>query len=414
MAYVISSMPTFFYKATDTSGKIIDGTIDARDESVVVDRLHEQGYYPIQIGLPSATREDLTSDWRIKSLLGRIGGNDVLNFTQQLAILLEAAVPLDVSLNTLVELSRKGKFQNLIRKILEDVHAGVTFSESLAKHPYVFSKMYVRMVRSGEASGNLSTVLSYLAEFLERSQKLREEIISAMIYPILITLVSLGAIGILITMVIPRFAAIFENMGQQMPVTLSILILLSEGIKSYWWAGLGTLVAIVLLYRHFIKDPEIRLTLDSWKLKIPVIKNFVQGKEVARFSRTLGTLIAGGIPLLQALQIVREVVENTYIASQVRSISERITEGQNISRPLAESQVFPPMAVRMLAVGEEVGKLVEMLFKIADIYDEEVRRTLNRFIRLIEPMIIVIMGLIVGLLVYSIATSIFSISNIPF
>jgi general secretion pathway protein F len=407
-------MPTFFYKATDTSGKIIDGTIEAKDESVVVDRLHEQGYYPIQIGLPSATRGDLISEGRIKALLGRVGGKDVLNFTQQLAILLEAAVPLDVSLSTLVELSRKGKFQNLVRKILEDVHAGVTFSDSLAKYPSVFSKMYVRMVRSGEASGNLSTVLSYLAEFLERSQRLREEIISALIYPILITLVSLGAIGILITTVVPRFATIFENMGQQMPMTLSVLILLSEGIKSYWWAGLGTLSAGILLYRHFIKDPEIRLTLDSWKLKIPLVKNFVQGKEVARFSRTLGTLIAGGVPLLPALQIVREVVENTYIASQVRSISERITEGQNISRPLGESQVFPPMAVRMLAVGEEVGKLVEMLFKIADIYDEEVRRTLNRFIRLIEPLIIVIMGLIVGLLVYSIATSIFSISNIPF
>jgi len=407
-------MPTFFYKATDRSGTIVNGAIDAKDEPSAADMLYERGYYPIQIGLPQAVQEGLTPDREIKSFFVRIGGKDVLNFTQQLATLLEAGLPLDVSLNTLVELSKKGKFQALVRKLLEDVHAGVAFSDSLAKHPRVFSKMYVRMVRSGEASGNLNVVLSYLSEFLERSQRLREEIVSALIYPILISLVSIGAISILITTVVPRFATIFENMGQNLPVTLSILIALSNGIKYYWWAGPPALLGGVLLYRRLLSNPEIRLTLDRWKLKIPLVGAFIQGKEVSRFSRTLGTLIAGGVPLLQALLIVREVVENTFIASHIRNISERITQGQSISRPLGEGKVFPPLAVRMLAVGEEAGKLVEMLFKIANIYDEEIRRTLNRFIRLIEPMIIVVMGLVVGLLVYSIATAIFSISDIPF
>lgn len=407
-------MPTFFYKATDRSGTIINGSIDAKDETTAVDQLHEQGYYPIQVGLSQTTQEDKVPDQKIKSFFIRIGGKDVLNFTQQLATLLEAGLPLDVSLRTLVDLSKKGKFQALIRSLLEDVHAGKTFSESLSRHPGVFSRMYIRMVRSGEAGGNLNAVLTYLSEFLERSQRLREEIISAMIYPVLISLVSIGAISILITTVVPRFAMIFENMGQNLPLTLSLLIALSNGIKYYWWAGPPILLACVFLYRHLLKNQEIRLITDRWKLRAPLVGTFVQSKEVARFSRTLGTLIAGGVPLLQALQIVREVVENTFIAIHIRNISERITQGQSISRPLAESKIFPPIAVRMLAVGEEAGKLVEMLFKIADIYDEEVRRTLNRFIRLIEPMIIVVMGLIVGLLVYSIATAIFSISAIPF
>jgi general secretion pathway protein F len=407
-------MPTFFYKATDPSGKIIDGTIDAKEESIVVDRLHEQGYFPIKIGLPQTTGRTLIPDKGVKSFLTRVGGKDVLNFTQQLTTLLEAAVPLDVSLSTLVDLSKKGKFQALVQNLLEDVHAGVALSDSMARYPKVFSKLYVRMVRSGEASGNLNAVLTYLTEFLERSQKLKEEIISAMIYPSLITLVGIGAIIVLITTVVPRFAAIFESMGQNLPFTLSLMISLSDGIKQYWWVGLGILAGCIFLYRYLLKDPTIRLTWDRWKLKIPIIGAFIQGSEVSRFCRTLGTLMVGGVPLLQALLIVREVVENTFISSQIRNMSEKITEGQNISRPLAESKAFPSMAVKMLAVGEEVGKLGEMLFKIANVYDEEVRRTVTRFIRLLEPMIIVAMGLVVGLLVYSIATAVFSMNDIRF
>ncbi len=399
--------------------------MDARERSLVVQALQQRELFPLKVEA-YVSKKGLSVELSLKQLTGRIRGRDVLAASQQLATLLEAAVPLDKALGITINTTDRERFRRVLENVRKSVQGGNSFADSLGKYPKVFSKLYVNMVRAGERGGALESVMRRLVQFLESSQEMREHIITSMIYPLLLVFVGGAAVVILMMFVIPKFAQIFEDMGQALPVPTKILMSISNGFQSYWWAILGALIAAVLAAREALKNERTALSLDQFKLKVPVLGDLLQKIEVARFARTLGTLVENGVPLIQALKIVKDIITNRVISEAMsqatidangkgkksKDIISSITKGKGISRPLSESGVFPPLAVSMVTIGEESGQLEAMLEKVADIYEIDVKNTLKRLIALLEPLMILVMGVIVGFIVISMLMAVFSINNI--
>jgi general secretion pathway protein F len=270
------------------------------------------------------------------------------------------------------------------------------------------------MVKAGESGGFLEVILSRLALYLQNTKEIRDYLISVMIYPLILTMVSGASIAILATFVIPRFARIFSDMGQAIPLPTQVVLSFSHSIKNYWWVGLGILIAIYLGLRVYNQSEERRLRWDRFKLRWIAVGELIKKIEVARFSRTLGTLLQSGVSILPALNLVKEISQNRVISGSIAHVHDRLREGKAISKSLEEAEVFPPLAVHMIGVGEETGRLDEMLIKVAETYEENVRNTVKRFVSLLEPLIIVIMGGVVGFIVISMLLAIFSINEIPF
>jgi general secretion pathway protein F len=287
-------------------------------------------------------------------------------------------------------------------------------AEALGNHPRIFSKLYVNMVKAGESGGFLEVILSRLALYLQNTKEIKDYLISVMIYPLILTMVSGASIAILATFVIPRFARIFSDMGQAIPLPTQIVLSFSHSVKNYWWVGLGILVAIYLGLRVYNQSEERRLRWDRFKLRWIAVGELIKKIEVARFSRTLGTLLQSGVSILPALNLVKEISQNRVISRSITHVHDRLREGKAISKSLEEAEVFPPLAVHMIGVGEETGRLDEMLIKVAETYEENVRNTVKRFVSLLEPLIIVVMGAVVGFIVISMLLAIFSINEIPF
>ena len=418
-------MPVFVYKASDRRGNVTEGTMDARESSLVVQALQQRELFPLKVEA-YVPKRGLSLELNLRQLTGRIRRRDVLAASQQLATLLEAAVPLDKALAITIDTTDRERFRRVLENVRKSVQGGNSFADALAKYPRVFSKLYVNMVRAGERGGALESVMRRLVQFLESSQEMREHIISSMIYPLLLVFVGGAAVVILMMFVIPKFAQIFEDMGQALPAPTQILMWVSNGFQSYWWAMLGAIIAFVAAARETLKNERTALSFDQFKLKVPILGELLQKIEVARFARTLGTLVENGVPLIQALKIVKDVITNRVISEAMsraainangkgvksRDIISSITKGKGISRPLTESGVFPPLAVSMVTIGEESGQLEGMLGKVADIYEVDVRNTLKRLISLLEPMMILVMGVIVGFIVISMLMAVFSINNI--
>jgi type II secretion system protein F len=405
-------MVEFAYKATDLSGKIFEGSMEGRDEKMVVESLQKLGYVPIRITAVQA--KGVLLKLSIASYLERITTNDLLIFTQELATLLEAGLPLDRSLQILTELTEKERFKEVIKDILKKIEAGRSFSEALSSYPSIFPKLYVNMAKVGEAGGILNIILSRLSKYLQTSKEMKDYLISVLIYPAILTLASGASIIILLTFVIPRFAKIFADMGQAIPLPTQIMLAVSQIVRSYWW-GLGGAIFLGWYgFRAYIKSEEGKVSWDRFKLRLVIIGNLVRQIEVARFSRTLGTLLQSGVPILQAIQIVRETVNNEIIARSISEVHTGVKQGGGISKTLGNLNVFPPLAIHMIAVGEETGKLDEMLIKIAENYEVSLQNALKRFINLLEPLIILIMGAVVGFIVVSMLLAIFSINEMPF
>jgi len=406
-------MAVFTYKATDRLGKLVTGTIEAKDKKAVISRLHEANYFPIRVeekGKLSASAEKKTSSF---SFGQRIKKRDVLVFTSELATLTSSGVPLDRSLTILTELTENKKLSRIIADVQKSVHGGSHFADALARHPRVFSKLYISMVKAGESGGVLENVLSRLAEFLESSQEFKESVTSALIYPLLLTLVGGGAVVVLLTFVVPKFTQIFADMGQTLPLPTRLLLGFSNLIITYWWLIVGVMVMLFLLVRQYLRTDSGRWHWDLLKLRLPILGNLTQKIEVSRFSRTLGTLVQSGVPILQSLAIVKDIVGNSVLAKAIKEIQGRIKEGEKISGPLLQSRLFPPMAIHMIDVGEETGQLEAMLFKVADAYDRQTRTTIKRMVAMLEPAMILVMGLVVGFIVISMLMAIFSINEIP-
>lgn len=409
-------MTIFSYKASDSAGKIVKGTFEAETESGVVKRLQGMGYIPIQIVPAGAAERGLQLDVgaTLGRLVGRVSRRDVMQFTQDLAAMLASGLPVDRALTILLDVTEKPRMRRVVEDVRTRVQGGSYLSDAMARHPEAFSDFYVSMIRAGEAGGVLDAVLERLGTFLESSQELVDFIKSALVYPLFLVFVGGISIIILMTYVIPRFSVIFEDLGGAIPPSTQLLLSASEVLRAYWWALLPALVGTVLVFMHYSRTPRGKARLDRLKLKLPLVGELIRKVETARFARTLGTLVRSGVPILQALSLVRDTVGNTVISRGMQRVYDRVQEGERMSRPLAETGHFPSMAVQMITVGEESGRLEEMLLRVADNYEKIVRNLVKRLISLLEPTLILIMGVVVGFIVISMLMAIFSMNEMPF
>lgn len=407
-------MGMFQYTATDRTAKLVQGSIEAADERAVVAWLRANGYYPIKIGQAGAAAETKPGPAQFQIRLTRgPSAQDVLAFTQQLATLLEAGMELDRSLAILVDLTDNQRFRSILRGILTDIQAGNSFADGLAKHPRLFSRLYINMVKAGEASGVLEVILSRLAGFLERSKAVRDEVTSALIYPILLLMVGGGAVMVMMNFVIPRFAQIFSDTKQLMPLPTRMLLAISAVTTGYWWLFAGGIILGWIGLRAYLQTEQGKMQWDQWKLSLPLLGRLIQEIEISRFARTFGTLLQSGVPVLAAVSIVKETITNRVIAAAMSRLQEGVKRGEGISGPLRAAAAFPSFAIHMAKVGEETGRLEEMLIRVADTYDERVRRTVKRLTSLLEPVLILSLGLVVGFIVLSMLLAIFSINELP-
>ena len=409
-------MATYSYKAADSSGKIVTGVLEADEEKKVVAELQTLGLIPIRIALTKGNgkRLGLNVSEQFLSLFFGVSSKDVMVFTQDLATLLEAGLPVDRALTLLIESAEKDRFKMVVNDILKTVQGGGYLSDALAKHPRAFTSFYVSMARAGEAGGVLEAVLSRLGEFLESAQELKDYIKSAMVYPIFLVGVGGVSIIVLLTFVIPKFSIIFSDMGQAIPLSTQLLLGVSELLQSYWWAILILLGAGYFFIRKYINTPAGRLKFDRKKMNFPVVGDLIKKIEVARFARTLGTLTKSGVPILQALTLVKDIMGNKVISAAMEKVYARVKEGDRLSKPLRDTGIFPPLAIQMITVGEETGRLDRMLLRVAESYEKMVRNTVKRLISLLEPAMILLMGLVVGFVVVSMLMAVFSMNEMPF
>ncbi|MBW1972636.1 MAG: type II secretion system protein GspF [Deltaproteobacteria bacterium] len=406
-------MAEFFYKASDKMGNIVQGNLDGKDEESVVNKLHTMGYIPIKVQPSTKGKVSVPAPTlKYKKIKGSV--NDLLTFTQELSTLLEAGLPLDKSLYILAELAEKRKLSQVINDILKMVREGSTLSDALSKYPGVFPRLYVNMVKAGEAGGVLEEILKRLVEYLESSKEFKEYIISAMIYPAILTSVGTGAVIILLLFVIPKFAQIFNDMGQALPLSTAVFLKISLLFRKFWWMALIGFSIIYLIIKSYLKTEHGKFVKDKILLKIGILGNLIKKIEVARFARTLGTMIKGGVPILSALTIVKDTINNTLIAKSMDQVTLGLREGEGIAAPLRAVNIFPPLALHMITVGEETGQLDEMLLNVANTYDKEVRNIIKRMITLLEPALILFVALLVGFIMISLLTAIFSMNELPF
>jgi general secretion pathway protein F len=404
-------MAQYLYKATTLSGEPVEGSMEGKDEKTVVQGLHQLGYIPMRI----VSAEEKAGEARGLSFLPqRVGIKNLLIFTQELSTLVSAGLPIDRSLQILGSVTENRRLREAVKDILTRIEGGNSLAEALESHSRIFPKLYVNMVKAGETGGFLEVILSRLAKYLQSSKEIRDYLVSVMIYPIILTLVSGMSLAILVTFVIPRFARIFADMRQTIPLPTQIMLLISQSAKDYWWAGLGAVAMIYLGLKIYKQDEERRFRWDLSKLRWIAVGDLIKKIEIARFARTLGTLLQSGVPILPALNLVKEISQNLAISRAIATIHDRLREGKGISKALQESDVFPALAVHMIAVGEETGRLDEMLNKVAETYEENVQNAVKRFVSLLEPLIILVMGAIVGFIVLSMILAIVSINEIPF
>lgn len=428
-------MPTFVYTAKDKKGDRVEGTIEADGRNAVVARLQQMGYFPISIkqgskkaGKPIAAAAGATRTKAVKkpgarevvkpvqkgqteSFLsrGKLRSRDVASFNRQLADLIGAGIPLVKALGILNKQTSSEKLREIITEILDDVQGGATFADSLKKHPKVFSKLYVAMVRSGEAGGMLDDVLNRLADMSEEEEQLRGKIKSALAYPVVMILAGSGAVFVMFSYVVPKITQTFEQLEQTLPAITETLITISKAFQNYWYIIIFGLVISAIMFYQFTNTQEGKALWHKLQLQIPLVGSLVRKREVARFSRTLGSLLKNGVSILSALEIVHEVVDNTIMKQEVDKVVEEITQGASVAKPLQSSQIFPAVAVNMIAIGEETGRLPEVLLRISASFEAEVDRAVRALTSLIEPIIIVVMGFIVGFIVIAMLLPIFSL-----
>jgi len=403
-------MATFFYKAIGKSGSVVEGALDGVSDKAVALKLQGMGLMPLEIGTRKASQP-----WKLERRwgLGGISAKEVMFFTQELSTLVNAGLPLDRSLAICKQLSDRPRVQAIVDDVLQGIKQGKTFADSLAAHPKAFSKLYVNMVKAGEASGSLPVVLDRLVEFQQSADELKSYLISSLIYPSLLTLVGGASIIVLLNYVVPKFAAIFEDAGKSLPLPTQMLLAASNFTKSYWWVFLLVVAGAVAGFASFVKTENGRFVWDRLKLRVFLLGQVLRKIEVARISRTLGTLVHNAVPLVHSLNIVREISGNSVISKAISDIAEGVKKGEGVAKPMQKTGVFPQLAVHLVEVGEETGRLDAMLIELSKIYDKEVRSAIKNLIALFEPVMILVMALVVGVIVISMMLAIVSINDIP-
>jgi len=402
-------MPLFEYKAVSPSGETVRGTMEAVSEELVIAKLQEGGNIPISANAAGQGGFNLDT-LRMK----RRGMNvrEVGQFTEQLATLLGAGLPLDRSLHVLLDLAENDRVKKTVTDIRDHVREGGSLSDALDAQHGSFSRLYINMVRAGEIGGSLDKTLLRLADYLERSKDLKDSVVSAMIYPIMLMLLAGGSLILLLVYVIPQFTPIFEELGGDLPMVTKVVLAAGSFLQNFWWGLVGLAVLGVVLFRRMLANPEQRLKWDTRVLGMRWVGDLVAKMEIARLSRTLGTLLVNGVPLLSGLSIARNVMNNSLLRQTVEDTTQEVKTGGGLAHNLAASGHFPRLALQMVSVGEETGKLDEMLLKVADTYDKEVRVTIDRLLSIFTPVITLLMALMIGTIVISVLMAIMGINEL--
>jgi len=408
-------MAKFNYEALDKAGKTVKGSIDAESEDIIIERLRGMGYFPTKVTRVKikVSQLDLGTLPILSIIFGRIKSKHISTFTRQMATLIEAGLPLLRSLNILEEQAESANLKKIIVQLAKGIEAGGNLSEGLAQFPKVFSKLYVNMVKAGEIGGVLEVVLERISGFLESAQALKSKIRSAMMYPVTVMVVATGIITFILVGIIPRFIGIYAELGAELPLPTQFLIEASKTLTEPLRATIffSSIIGLIVAFRYTNKTANGKFYIDSAKLKLPVFGQLINKIAIARFAATLATLITSGVPILQALEIVRETSGNEVIARAMQQVHDSIREGESIHEPLSKFPVFPPLVVHMIAVGEETGALDTMLNKVAESYEREVEDTVKGLTSLIEPLLIVGLGIIIGFIVIALYLPLFNIVN---
>ncbi len=402
-------MPVFEYKAVSPSGETVRGTMEAGSEELVIAKLQEGGNIPISAHAAGQGGFNLDV-LRLK----RRGLNtrEVGQFTQQLATLLSAGLPLDRSLQVLLELSENDRIKQTVTAIRDHVREGGSLSDALDAQHGSFSRLFINMVRAGEIGGSLDKTLDRLADYLERSKDLKDSVVSAMIYPVMLMVLAGGSLVLLLVYVIPQFTPIFEELGGDLPLITKIVLAFGGILQNFWWGLIGLTVLAMVMFRRMLANPAQRLRWDTWVLGLRWVGDLVAKIEIARLARTLGTLLTNGVPLLSGLSIARNVLTNSLLRQTVEETAKEVKTGGGLAHNLAASGHFPRLALQMVSVGEETGQLDAMLMKVADTYDKEVRNTIDRLLAVFTPAITLLMAVLIGTIVMSVLMAIMGINEL--
>lgn len=404
-------MPVFEYIAINSSSKRVKGVLDADTAQAARAKLREMSLLPVQVGETERAARP-SRELNLSDLLSRPKSSDVALFTRQLAVLLQAGMPLVDSLNAVLEQIDNKALTRIVYQIKESISEGAALSTSLAQHRRYFPQLYVNMVKAGESSGALEVVLFRLAEYMEKQLSLRRKILSALLYPSLMTIVGFGVLFFLLTYIIPTITKIFSQVNRALPTPTVVLINVSAFMRMYWPAmfALAAIAAIVL--NRYLQTERGGLMWDTLKLRLPIFGKLNRKLAVARFARTLGTLTQSGVNLLDSMEIVKSIVNNRIISEAIAVAQEDVRKGEDLAGSLRRRTVFPPVVIHMVALGERSGQLEDMLMKVADTYDEEVDATLLGLVSLLEPLMIVVMAAIVGFIVLAVLLPIFDINQV--
>jgi len=410
-------MPTFFYKATNTSGKIETGTLEVSNKKAALQKLERMGLFPIKVSDDQNRKREIhfkSIDFKDFLPSHRISGQNVLDFTDKLGTMLRSGLPLAKALGLVIETTAHAPMQEVARQILKDVSAGKTFADALARHPKVFERLYLNMVRTGEAAGVLEQVLDNVREYLERRQELKGFLISSLIYPSILLMTGLGTVAVLVLFVLPRFQKVFDQVGQELPWITQIMVDMTATLSSYKYLIIILLLSAWFGFRHWVGSPEGRYQWDAFKLKLPILGTIFTEIEVNRFSQTLGILLRSSVSLLEAMAIARDISDNKVFEKAMEPIIKGIKKGDGMSMPMVQSGVFPKMAVHLVTVGEETGTLGDMFAKIAAIYQASLEKTIKRVLAMFEPLMILFMFVVVGFIVAAMLMAVTSLSNTSF
>jgi general secretion pathway protein F len=403
-------MPLFSYKVVNNQGISEEGVRDASDEKALLRELQSQGLIPIRI---APAKDKTFLGIRFKTVALRLSQKEIGMFTGELATLLESGLPLDRSLTILMQLTEDNfKLNKLVSDVLEKVKSGNSLADSLESKTGVFSKFYLNMIRAGEMGGNLGSVLQRLAEYLESSQELKDTVSTALIYPAILLIMSLSSLFVMLTFVVPQFKEMFDSAGKSLPIPTQIVVGMAEFLQSYWWVILLVVLSCVQFMKMQLSSPTGRLAWDGRFLKMPLFGEIILNMEVASFSRTFGTLLGNGVSILNSLTVVRETVGNRVLSELLEHAETQIKQGKTMTEALGQQSLFPKLAVQMIKMGEETGRLEEMLMRVATIYDKQLRTTIQRMLALLEPALIISLGLMIGGIIVSILLAILSVNDL--
>lgn len=401
-------MATFTYDAVDPVGRSVKGTIEADNEQLVLTRLHEQHFHIVSIQ-EGRIGGGLGLSGLFAKKAGKVKLQALVIFSRQFSTMINAGISMIKCLDILENQTRDPALAATISEVRRDVKEGMTLTDAVSKHPEVFSKLYINMIRAAEIGGILDTILDRLAGFLEKEMEIKQKVKSAMMYPILVLIFAVLVIIALFIVVLPKFKEIFDSMNVEMPAATAFLFSASDWVCNYWYMIPVIVIPLFIAYKQYAKTAKGRYNIDGVKLRIPIAGELVLKMGISRFARTFGTLLASGVPMMRSLEIIGETSGNMVIAEAINKTRNSIREGQKISQPLSQSALFPPMVVHMIDVGEETGLLSEMLLKVSDFYDQEVDAMIKGLTSLIEPLLIVFMGVLVGFIAISVMSPIFKL-----